>query len=238
MTGSTTDVTTSRPQTKPSRPLGWADLGIGVAAAVVLLGLGILLLRALPEDQSILVGLASYAVSGLGPLGAVAVVTLLRRRRWSDFGIRRVAGRWLAVAVGVGVVVIGLNVLVTAVVVTYTQPENIQTDYQAAATGGLASFLGAILLGALLTPFGEEMFFRGLVANVLGRWGWWSGVLLSSAVFAVAHGINVVTPVAFLVGVAAALLLRRTGSIWPAVVVHVCNNVFSVVVPAVIALTA
>lgn len=60
-------------------------------------------------------------------------------------------------------------------------------------------------------------------------------VLVSAAVFAVAHGINYILPVAFVVGVVAALLLRRTGSVWPGVVVHGTYNAYTLVVPAILA---
>ena len=43
-------------------------------------------------------------------------------------------------------------------------------------------------------------------------------------VFALAHGINPILPVAFVNGVVAALLFRKTGSVWPGVMVHLVNN--------------
>jgi membrane protease YdiL (CAAX protease family) len=56
-----------------------------------------------------------------------------------------------------------------------------------------------VLFLSVLTPVGEEFLFRGVVANALLRYG----------------------PV---VGVIAAELMRRSGSVWPAVAVHVVNN--------------
>lgn len=82
------------------------------------------------------------------------------------------------------------------------------------------------------TPIGEEFLYRGVLANALSRCGPWIAVLGSSLIFALAHGINIVLLIAFIVGVAAALLLRRTGSIWPCVVVHACNNANSIILPA------
>jgi membrane protease YdiL (CAAX protease family) len=43
-------------------------------------------------------------------------------------------------------------------------------------------------------------------------------------IFAVAHGVNAVMPVAFVVGIATGVLLRLSGSIWPAIAVHVVYN--------------
>lgn len=59
-----------------------------------------------------------------------------------------------------------------------------------------------------------------MLANFLFRWGPWVGVLVSAAIFAVAHGINSVMPLAFVIGLATGLLLRFSDSIWPGILVH------------------
>lgn len=69
---------------------------------------------------------------------------------------------------------------------------------------------------------------------MLARYSAWIAVLGSSAVFALAHGINYILPVAFVVGVVAVLLLRKTGSVWPGVIVHAVNNSYSIIVPAIL----
>jgi membrane protease YdiL (CAAX protease family) len=49
-------------------------------------------------------------------------------------------------------------------------------------------------------------------------------VLVSALVFAVAHGISIVLPAAFVLGVVNAVMLRRSGSVWPGVIAHAVNN--------------
>ncbi|WP_371782892.1 CPBP family intramembrane glutamic endopeptidase [Streptosporangium subroseum] len=66
---------------------------------------------------------------------------------------------------------------------------------------------------------------RGVVTNALPRYGPVVGVLSSSVVFALFHGINIAMTTALVVGVIAAEVMRRSGSIWPAVAVHAVNNV-------------
>ena len=46
----------------------------------------------------------------------------------------------------------------------------------------------------------------------------------STAIFAIGHGVNIVLPAAVVMGLAGAELVRRTGSVWPAVVVYVVFN--------------
>ena len=55
----------------------------------------------------------------------------------------------------------------------------------------------ALVLGALRTPLGEELLFRGVLVNALVRCGPWATVLVSSAVFACAHGVDHLLPAAY-----------------------------------------
>jgi len=215
--------------------IGWPELGVAALAAVVLYGLGIALIWSVPDTPVWLPGIVQYAVSGLAPLGAFAVVLWLRVHDVREFGVRRVSPRWLLISVGIGLGVIVTNIAVTVLVVVLTgPPSNLQADYQASAAAGGLAFVAVLALGAVLTPIGEEFLFRGVLTNGLARYGPWIAVLGSSAIFALAHGINYILPVAFVVGVVAALLLRRTGSIWPGVVVHAVNNAYSLIVPAIL----
>lgn len=217
------------------RRVGWPDVGLAFLVALVLYGFGIAVILSVPDDRSELAGIVQYAVSGLAPLGAFAAVLWLRVRDPRALGLRRVPGKWVLISVGAGIGAILLNILATIVVVSLTgPPSNLQADYQAAASGGALSLIVALALGAVLTPIGEEFLFRGVLATALDRYGPWIAVLVSAAVFAVAHGINYILPVAFIVGVVAALLLRRTGSVWPGVIVHATNNAYSIVVPAIL----
>jgi uncharacterized protein len=218
------------------RRVGWPEVGLAVLAAAILYGIGIAIIWAVPDDQSELAGIVQYTVSGLAPLGAFAAVLWLRVKDPRALGLRRVAGKWVLIAIGAGIGAIVLNILLTIVVITLTgPPSNLQADYQSAAAGGVLSLIIVILVGAVLTPIGEEFLFRGVLATALDRYGPWIAVLVSSAIFALAHGINYILPIAFVVGVVAVLLLRKTGSVWPGVIVHATNNLYSIVVPAILA---
>lgn len=180
-----------------------------------------------PDQVVRLIALVAVAAAfGLGEQAELVLAAVTYRIRDArPFGVRGVSWRWIGVAVLAGLGVIALNLLVTVLLVTYGGVNgNVQSDYQSAATSGPLAFVGAIALGAVLTPLGEELLFRGVLANFLARWGGWAAVLGSALIFAIAHGINHVMPIAFIVGVVSALLLRHTGPIWPFVVVHACTT--------------
>lgn len=87
----------------------------------------------------------------------------------------------------------------------------------------------ALLAGSVLfAPFCEELFFRGLVLPGLLRelssvWA----VLISAALFAIAHvDPNSFLPL-FVIGIALGVLRLRSGSTWATISLHVLNNLLS-----------
>ncbi|WP_327688691.1 type II CAAX endopeptidase family protein [Streptomyces tubercidicus] len=217
---------------------GWPEIVAGAAAYAVLYAAVVVCLRQAVLSDTV-AGLIGFALSAVMGLGAFAVAALLRIRRLAPFGLRRVSGRSLLAAVGFGVVA---YVLATIASLLYQavagDHQNVQVGYQAAAAGGIFWYLGVAVAGFVATPIGEELLFRGVLANALGRYGAWVSVLASAAVFALVHGLNPVLPVAFVVGVINALLLRRTGSVWPGIVVHGVNNALAMSVPVIIGLAS
>ncbi|WP_432991972.1 lysostaphin resistance A-like protein [Dactylosporangium sp. CA-233914] len=186
---------------------------------------GIVLLVAFPASTPALEGIAQLAFSGLAPLSVFAVVVLVRIRGLGAFGIRRVDAKWLLVAVGFAAACLAVILTFDKIVASlYPNVDDAQGDLRAASEAGLATLLGTIALGGLLTPLGEEVLFRGVFARFLQRWGTWVTVLVSAFIFALWHGINLVFPSAFLVGLCCGWLLCRTGSIWPGVVLHAVYN--------------
>lgn len=83
-----------------------------------------------------------------------------------------------------------------------------------------------VLVGVgVLSPLGEEVFFRGFLYPALRmRLGAPIGVGLSAAVFALAHPGTAV-PQAFILGLVAALIVEYTGSLLPGLLAHMGVNV-------------
>jgi membrane protease YdiL (CAAX protease family) len=224
-------------RTRSTTP-GWPELlagGVVYGGSFLLVGVFLPLIK----DDGV-AGIVGLIVSGLIGLIAFAAAVLIRIRGLAVFGIRRAKPRHLVVgaALGLAAFVVGTVVAVTFTVLTGDQ-QNVQGSYQAAAAGGALSVLFTFVAGSIITPIGEEAFFRGVVANALLRhYGMWVGVIGSAALFAVAHGFNPVFIVAFIVGILTALLFRWSGSIWPGVVLHGVNNAAALLLPVAIAAVA
>jgi membrane protease YdiL (CAAX protease family) len=80
------------------------------------------------------------------------------------------------------------------------------------------------LIAICFAPFAEEYLFRGLLYRALDReWGGWRAVFGSAAFFAIYHPPLSWLPVGLL-GIATAVLFKKTGRLLPAVAVHMVYN--------------
>ncbi|MFP5021421.1 CPBP family intramembrane glutamic endopeptidase [Pseudonocardia phyllosphaerae] len=213
------------------RSLGWIELIAAVVLYVALTAVGGLGLALVLGLQGMLrAAVPLLVVTGTCTL-LTALIALALRVRWPGaVGLRRSALRWLVIAV-VGALVLrglafGVGVLWTEL---FGEPSNPQAFLGEALSGtDPLTIAGVMLAGALLVPFAEELLFRGIGYGALRQYGGRYAVVLatvvSAAVFALAHGLNVVMPIAFLLGVTCALLYERSRSIWPGVVAHVVFN--------------
>lgn len=218
---------------KPAPP-GRPEMIVGLIAYVVAFGAVFFILKVIPDELAVISGIVQLGLSGLMGLFAFGVAVLIRIRGLAAFGLRRASRRSLLIAavLGVGCWVLGTIVSLISYAIN-GGIENVQGDYQAAAAGGVLAVIATALMGAVLTPVGEEFFFRGVLTSGLLRFGPWVGILVSAAIFALAHGINPVLPVAFIVGIVNGILFHRTGSVWPGVVVHAVNNGTALFLPVI-----
>lgn len=172
--------------------------------------------------------LAFLTVSAVAPI--VAVWTAVRWPRsltWEIVGVRPVSAGWLALGGVAGVGTLLVNIAWVWLYSTIVGEPSIPLERVALAEafdGPLWQSLLLLALGGALAPLGEELLFRGVVFGWLSRWPVSAAVLGSALIFAAAHGFTVVFPVAVVLGIATAVVYHRSGSIWPAMALHVVNN--------------
>ena len=84
-----------------------------------------------------------------------------------------------------------------------------------------------LIVGAIIAPLVEEIFFRGfLFQGFRAHYGWKVGILLSSAIFAAAHLDLVAFIPTFILGSVLAYLYHRSNSVWPGILLHFLVNAF------------
>jgi uncharacterized protein len=203
---------------------GWLEIIVGlVVFAIIGFGVGSQLKRI--GLDPVVYGLIFASLSGIAGIAGFAAAVLLRIRSLSAFGVRPVSRRWLLIAVGVGLVAFVLKGLAVLGWIQITgNTNNVQGVYAEGGSGGVLSLVLATVFIAVFSPLGEELLFRGVVTNALLRYGPFVGIVGSTLIFAIGHGINIVFPAAIVAGLATAEIFRRSGSVWPALVVHVVFN--------------
>lgn len=89
----------------------------------------------------------------------------------------------------------------------------------------IGGFLANFLLAVILAPIGEELVFRGVLFKALrNKWGVFWGVLLSSVIFSLVHLDLMQMLSTFPLGIYTAISYHRSGSIYPAIVLHATWN--------------
>lgn len=201
----------------------------GIPLAVILVAIGrvqeaLVDSSALPPLES---GLLGALVTVLAISGIYIViwlwVRLYEKRPFRTIGLERHAALVRVIRGAIlGVLFMSVTVGILAALGMVTNA-NIQPERV-----GLAALGGVLLMGIgfLVQGPGEEVLYRGWqMGAVGGRYGIWAGVLLSSVLFAISHGLNPgvgILPIAniFLTGIFLAFFALREGSIWGACAWH------------------
>lgn len=91
-----------------------------------------------------------------------------------------------------------------------------------------ATMLVYFVLIAVLPAFVEEFAFRGVALGLLRPFGDGFAIVASAFAFGVMHGNLVQIPFAFAGGLVFGFIAVKTGSLWPGMLLHFCNNALSV----------
>jgi membrane protease YdiL (CAAX protease family) len=234
----------------PPVPWTWLDLvraivfalGI-VAASVLVLALAGAGLRVAAERGMItagildplrpyFIGIFALAVSGL--LYGAAVLGIRRysvqkyRLSWSALYLGRTpVAKYLAMLVLYVPVQLGAGLIVTLQALAGSETsDNPQGDMIAElANQHWLNYVAVFLVVTVVAPIAEEILFRGFLYRLLRkRLPVWAAVPVSALIFAVGHGIPVLIPVLFYLGVVFALVVERTRSLGCSIALHAVHN--------------
>jgi uncharacterized protein len=212
----------------PPSPPRWG-LWAFVAVEAVFLGLSATL--ALLVAASGTTTAPALVVAVTVPLVAAAGLAVLITR-WRGNGPRadlrlRWTGRefWLGVAFGVGGLVVTLPAAVLYThIVGADGASAVSQLFGGLRTGwpwAVALFVVVVLVG----PLCEEIIFRGLLWGALERrWGRWTALIVSTALFAVAHLEFTRTPLLLVIAIPIALARLYTGGLLASIVAHQITN--------------
>ena len=97
-----------------------------------------------------------------------------------------------------------------------------------ASQNGLDIFMNFVA-SAVAAPLVEEFIFRGVFMQPLRRYGDRFAIVVTAAVFGVAHGRPANIVFAFLSGIIIGCAVVYSRSIWVGIIIHALNNAFSTI---------
>jgi len=207
-----------------SVPWSIGDTWIGVAL-LILISSGVI--------AALLLGLKRQYLQNIGVLFLelvyilpVALIFAWRRIHWKYLGFGKftvkVMGLGCGLLIGGYAIILLHNSLLSSFHID-TQGDQIFQIFEQ-----LNSPIWLFLVGAVVAPFVEEIFFRGfLFQGFRQKYGWLSAVLLSSLIFAAAHLDLVSFIPTFVLGCVLAIVYHRSNSLWPGILFHAAINSFS-----------
>ena len=205
-------------------PWSIGDTWIGVALLIVIsIGMVAAILLGLKKEYLQNVGVLFLELVYILP---VALIFAWRGIHWKHLGFGKFTVNVLGLGCGLllgGYVIIIVHNALLSVLHINTQGDQISEMFKQ-----LKSPIWLFLVGAVVAPLVEEIFFRGfLFQGFRQKYGWLKSVLLSSAIFAAAHLDPVAFVPTFILGCVLAYMYHRSNSLWPGILFHAAINSFS-----------
>jgi uncharacterized protein len=210
------------PQENPPAPWSAKDtwFGLFILVVVIALTLGLQILISTESASQFILIIFEFLL-----LVPIAVIFLWRRVKWTELGIRRFEGKDMAMGCGLLIaiyIIVIINNLIMLALGVVTQAETIFD-----LLGNLESPVLFVVVGVILAPVLEELFFRGFVfKGFREKYGWKAALVISSAIFSLFHlQVATLLPM-FLLGGLFAYLYQRTESVFPGMIMHFLVNAF------------
>jgi len=223
----------SRSEPNESALMVWASI-VGVLIALFALLMAVFLVLSAPLAKAI-VGDLELGLPIFTFLSGVLVFFILKKVYSKEqitalFSIpdRSEAGRLILLILVLDIfVVLPIHAVITIFLFPEAEQQEVITMFEDASDTSLALLAFSV---AILTPFAEELLFRGFILGMLlKRYSDTQSIVISSLIFAIAH-----EPIAMILAFGGGLLYGwvrvRTGSILPGMIAHAIWNGFITVV--------
>lgn len=144
-------------------------------------------------------------------------------KSWSKaFSFQPISSKRVTISLGIGVCAMFVSLGISGFLgLEKLDPEAVK-GLEALVSG---PFWLSLLAVGILAPISEELIFRGAILNLLKeRLPLNVALVLQGLVFGIYHGNLVQAPPTAVLGIIMGFAVAATGSIWPAIIVHIVNN--------------
>jgi uncharacterized protein len=157
----------------------------------------------------------------------VPVVLILAWRRVHPKHLGFAKFDWNTLGLGCGLLIAGYIVILLHNMILILLGVDTQGEAILKAFAELDSPVWLFIVGIIVAPIVEELFFRGfLFQGFRQRYGWVGAMLLSSVIFAAAHLDLASLIPTFILGGVLAYVYHRSNSVWPGIILHFLVNAF------------
>jgi membrane protease YdiL (CAAX protease family) len=223
------------------KPLAFLDIVLtcGVAATIALLGFFSLYVAAAlnpqgPENSPSVQIAVFLLLEPVAIFGAVFGVLIYRRGfSWADLGVRPIHRKWVLPAILAAFGGLFAAGAISQITERYFNTPMMDQYMSELVPGGITwqRAVALIVTIGILVPIAEELLFRGVLYTWLRqRLSILPCVLISAALFALAHGNRQMVVQIFIVGIVLALIYEKSRSILVSGLVHMTVNTFSLAV--------
>lgn len=177
--------------------------------------------------------IANTLMMTLTLIGSVLIVNRSRpKHSLTTLGFQPTSRKWLGVASALGAILVLRSFLIEPLLARYPALNaGLDALMEMLVFDTVVEQVIVAIAASLIVPIYEEFFFRSYVQNALaGRWGRWGGIIISGLLFGLFHLIPLQAISAIPLGLACAWIYDRTGSLWPAILLHAVNNFLAVAI--------
>lgn len=188
-------------------------------------------------DNEIVADLVSTGIIQIGILFLLPLILYIcffkktPKQTFTDFGYKKLSAKAVLICFGLGILAYILNVFVSnffSIVLNYI---GYNPQYLSSGSGydTLPKFLYGVVSVAVMPAICEEFVHRGLILRgTSGVVGYKKAIIISSILFGLMH-LNISQFFyATVLGVLMGFVAATTRSIWPATIIHFCNNFINV----------
>ncbi|WP_417453268.1 CPBP family intramembrane glutamic endopeptidase [Kiloniella sp.] len=148
---------------------------------------------------------------------------------WQNLGLLPTSVNWCYRAVLLTLPLVATVGIVNVAATQLINTEFVNPQLEMLAPQGFKwdAYIITMIATGIIAPFGEEVVFRGVILGWLDqKFGKYIAILISSLLFASTHGIPALIPALMVAGIAFSLIVYKSQSLWPAIILHSGFNMF------------
>ena len=148
---------------------------------------------------------------------------------WRNLGLVRTSANWCYRAALLTLPLVIIVGIVNSTVTQLISSDFVNPQLEMLAPQGFKwdAYILTMIATGIIAPFAEEIVFRGVILGWLDqKLGKYLAILISSFLFGSTHGIPALIPALTVAGIAFSLIVYKSQSLWPAIILHSGFNMF------------